>query len=230
MLPTDDTFRALTRSAPWRWRTLHLRHTTPERTVEAWARRPHDLLVRDPRGQVHREHGWPYGSSGGGVGVPARRSPQDVEPELRPDGLVARRPDDWWIEYGDVIWENYAWSAMLDPVELSHHTTLTDLRSRQRLGRETWWATAAAEEGYDPRCGCCPLLRSAVSDRDEHDGDPTWQPRDPAAYPAAYDVAVDVVTGVVVSIAPVEGPDRFHTFEVELVEVDPDLDHLFGGG
>lgn len=225
---TEDTFRALARSGPWRWRSLHLVHTTSDRSVEAWARRPHDLLVRDAGGRLHREHGWPYTQSGGAAAMPERRSPQDVVPALRPDGLVERRPDEWWIEYGDVIWENYTWSAMLDPVELSHHTTLVDLRSHPRRGRETWWATASAEEGYDPRCGCCPLLWSAVSDRDERGGDPDWVPPDPATYPTAYEVGLDVATGVVVSLAGVDGPDGSPAFEVDLLEVDPDLDHLFG--
>ncbi|WP_435743449.1 hypothetical protein [Nocardioides sp. SYSU DS0663] len=226
---TEETFRALARSAPWRWRTLHLTHETADRAVEAWARRPHDLLVRTADGAVHHEHGWPYGQSPlGPAGLPPRRSPQDVEPVWRADGLVARRPDDWWIEYGDVIWENYRWSAMLDPVELSHHTTVADLRAGEREGRRTWWARVSAEEGYDPRCGCCPLLWSEVSDRDEYatSGRP-WSPPADTTYPAAYDVALDVETAVVVSLAPVEGPDRSHTFEVTLHEVDADLDALF---
>lgn len=72
---------------------------------------------------------------------------------------------------------------------------------------------------YEPRCGCCPLLWSWVSDRAEYgDDDPGWEPSAGTVYPEAYDVALDVATGVVVQLTPVGGsrPDR--GFEITIHE------------
>lgn len=112
------------------------------------------------------------------------------------------------------MWQSHDWVAMLDPVELSHHVDLLDLRATSPGGRETWWAVARPVEGYEPRCGCCPLVFSEISERDEHgDG---WVPSVDTGYPSSYDVALDVGTGVVVS-AQVRGHDRRRWgFEVEI--------------
>ena len=71
----------------------------------------------------------------------------------------------------------------------------------------------AAVDGCEPRCGCCPLLWSAVSEREEAvAGGRTWPDKHHpgVTYPEAYDVALDVPTGIVVSLAAVgegTGPD-----------------------
>ena len=139
----------------------------------------------------------------------------DVPPTLRPDGLVDARPDELVedfaerhsIVYDDPMWQSYEWVAMLDPVELSHHTFVSELRAEDRDGRPTWFARVAAEEGYEPRCTCCPLLWSAVTERAEAAvGGPTWADVHPdVAYPEAYDVGLDVQTGIVVSLDDVGG-------------------------
>jgi hypothetical protein len=131
------------------------------------------------------------------------------------------------------MYQSYDWVAVLDPVELSHHTSLTDLRDEERLGRRTWWATVRPEEGYEPRCGCCPLLWSFISERDEsasHGDDVgAWEPPSGTVYPEAYDVALDVRTGVVVAVDPM-GPSSLPAWHrLELLEVDADLDALFDG-
>jgi hypothetical protein len=102
---TDDSFRALARSSPWRWRSLHLVHRGRAGEAEARLTRPGDDW--DP-------------------------------PPLRPDGLVAERWDTGYDE--DLIVGDYRWVAMLDPLELSHHVELADLRVTERHGRPTWWA------------------------------------------------------------------------------------------
>jgi hypothetical protein len=245
---TEDSFRALARSSPWRWRALHFVREDGRRPgygpVEAWVRRPGRMVVRDAAGGVHRidERGelgssrvFLWSSTDPGVTVadpPGLRYPHEVAPGRRPDGLVAVRPPDDEVAYDDPMWQSYDWVAMLDPVELSHHTTLDSLRDHDRDGRRTWSARMRAAEGYEPRCGCCALLWSFISDRDEEadeDRREEWRPRPGVVYPDAYDVALDVQTGVVVDLRPLGGIRDDLGFAVRLLEVDPDLDALFPG-
>jgi hypothetical protein len=218
---SEDTFRALARSSPWRWRTLHFTYADDHQDVEAWLRRPGQLLVRRPGERDLRVDERKRAE-------PARW-PHEVEPVRRPDGLVARRPSEPEVEYDDPMYQSYNWVALLDPVELSHHTTVAELREEERLGRRTWWARMRPEEGYEPRCGCCPLLWSLISDRDDNDpGDvgSSWRPSHGTTYPEAYDVALDVGSGVAVEVSPV-GPSSIPAWHrVELLEVDGDLDGL----
>ena len=243
--PTPDAFRALARSSPWRWTTLHFTHRDARGPVEAWLRRPGDLLVRTADGERHRVHERRGSASYVLDGMPARYTdaelrparspqpvpltPQDVAPRLRPDGLVAERPTDPRIEYDDPMWQTYRWVAMLDPVELSHHVTVGSLREEALDGRRVWRAEVRAEEGYDPRCGgsCCELLWSDVSRRGGS-LDPGDVPPVPpgTVYPDAYDVALDLQTGVVVRLAPIGGNRGDLAFATTLHEVDADLDRV----
>lgn len=138
---SEDSFRALARSSPWRWRSLHFtRRGGEEETVEAWLTRPGELVVRDARGRRHVQHLDLNATRGtvsvsvsvadGGEGAAARteaarilaqpvRWAGDLTPVVRLDGLVAHRPDDWSASYETPFWENYRWAAMLDPVELA---------------------------------------------------------------------------------------------------------------
>lgn len=220
MNPTADDFQALARSSPWRWSTLHFTHTGRANSfaaVEAWLARPGQLLVRHAGG-VERHDGWPYGGSG-----PDGVWPSEVEPVLRPDGLVERRPEWEAIRWGDPMYTNYQWVAMLDPVELSHEVDITDVRVGERFGRPTWEARAAALDGYDPTCACCPLIRCEIADRYEYDdGSGTWTPPPSTTYPTAYDVALDVATSVVVRSEAVGGDRAGLDFELEILEVDAD--------
>lgn len=212
---TEDAFRALARSSPWRWRNLHFaRHGSAP--LRAWVRRPGELRVIDAAGRstveretledhagvltVVAEHGEPSPRKPRVV----RRWPHEVEPVRRTDGLVARRPEEimqegnvfTMVEYGDPMHLNYQWVAMLDPVELSAGTSVSDLAAGQHHGRPVWEATMTALDGYDPTCSCCPLLWSAVSDALEFGSG--HQPDRP--YPESYRVALDVETGVVVRL------------------------------
>lgn len=232
--PTPDAFHALARSSPWRWRTLHFTHRGTDGEVEAWVRRPGRLRVRRPGKPDLFESGVPY--TRGWVSTdpdfvpPEPKVPQDVEPTWRPDGLVAERPTSMEIDYDDPMYGNFSWVAMLDPVELSHHVDVSDLRATEVGGRLAWRAFLRAEEGYDARCGgnCCELLYSDVSRRAEF-ADPADAPppRPGVVYPDGYDVALDVQTGVVVRCLPVGGDADSPWLEVDIHEVDADVDHLF---
>jgi hypothetical protein len=239
---TVDSFRALARSSPWRWRTLHFsRRGGLLGDVEAWVRRPGELAVRVGDGSLEYVTGVPYSSSvltlaagpAGSAVVPAReeRSHRDEGVVLRPDGLVGERPPDWYLELSDPMWENYTWTAMLDPDELSHHVVVEGVQREVRRGRETWRARLVPQPGYAPRCGCCPLLWSEVAAVEEYRNEPERLARFAAeGYPDAHDVALDVQTGVVVSLEPVGGGHSSHRgFELEIHAVDSDLDDVFAG-
>lgn len=233
MSPTADAFHALARSSPWRWMMLHFRHRSEVTgPCEAWVHRPGELLVRLPDGTERRESGLPYSnmtsmatwSSAGSPPPPVveRRLPHEATPAYRPDGLVAARPDESGVDYDDPMYGNYSWVAMLDPVELSHHVAVANLREEEVAGRPAWRADLRAEQGYAPRCGgnCCELLYSEAGLRadfdDEGDIPDGWRGRD---YPDHYDVALDVQTGVVVRCLPVGGEPDSPWLENDILEV-----------
>jgi hypothetical protein len=229
VVPTDDSFRALARSSPWRWSTLHLRRRHADGSdVEAWIRRPDWMLVRTDRGEYVQRAGARTvailtASTDGGGAARTEVLPWggSLTPTYRSDGLVAARPEGR-VDYDDPMHQNYEWVAMLDPVELTAGVELADLRAEVRAGRETWWARARAVDGYDPRCSCCPLLWSPVSDELEYGEDGSPYSTD---YPSGYDVALDVGTGVVVALRP-DGGRADLGFDVDILDVDADLAEL----
>jgi hypothetical protein len=234
--PTEDSYRALARSAPWLFRSLHFTQERPDDRgrVEAWLSRPGRLLVALANGERWVQRGTPWNNGqvlrGGRMVEDVRPHALQFSPERRPDGLVRERPADPRIDFDDPLWSSYDWVAMLDPVELSHHTSVSGLEATERHGRETWWAEVAALDGYEPRCGCCPLLWGRISERDEGAiGGPTYAARHPdVAYPEAWLVALDRATGVVVDLSPIGGDRKDVGFGVRILEVDPDLpDSLF---
>lgn len=225
--PTEDAFHALARSSPWRWTSLHLVHRsgiTPAVAgghVEAWLARPDGVRLVGADGRPIRNSLGEQDSDG----RPSRpwRPPG---PTYRSDGLVARRPgggswDDTTL-CDDLFWNSYYWVAMLDPVELSHHVRVADLREDTVCGRPAWRAFLVAEPGYEPRCGgnCCELLWSEVGLMADFADDPSrvpaeWRGLD---YPDGYDVALDVRTGVVARCHPVGGDPAAPWLENDILE------------
>ncbi|QDO89618.1 hypothetical protein FNH13_15830 [Ornithinimicrobium ciconiae] len=128
--PGPDDFRALARSSPWRFGTLHFTHRPEgEEPVEAWLTRPGHLEVV-ARGERHVETGVPYtrvsfGWSDPGPVPAADAAPGlaslDAEPGLAPPELTegsregsssgvapqsvepARRPDGLVVERPDAL-------------------------------------------------------------------------------------------------------------------------------
>ena len=230
--PSAESFAALARSSPWLWSTVRFttRGLPDERfpAVRAWLRRPDRLRVETLDGrlvQVVREAGPDVVELTLSGGRPLRRA----------DGLVDRRPGNRW-SYDAPMYQNYRWVALLDPVELAdgidRDTDATvpalvvdDVREVEHGGRPAWEAVVRTTPAYEPRCGCCPLLRSLEVDireygpRSEHVLD---------VYPEAYRVRLDVGTGVCVFTAAIGGaePNELHDVRIEAVD-EPMADGLF---
>lgn len=109
------------------------------------------------------------------------------------------------------MWQDYVWTAMLDPLELSHgvaveDVTVTTVRGRPAWSATCWPLTRKGEEwegGYKPRCGCCPLLGSAASHLVEYGPeDPTLTDHELST---VYSIHLDVQTGIVVDLTPLDG-------------------------
>lgn len=241
--PAPDDFRALARSSPWRFRTLHWTHYgagahNEDRRVEAWLRRPGHLTVRDASG-VRIATGVPHAvttmwftsateaeaAAGAGSSTDWSAVDEPHAPWFRPDGLVAVRPVDYHLTHGDPMWQSYFWTAMLDPEELSHDVDITDVYAADRLGRPTWWATASTTPDYDPRCDCCALLNDQGSiqlvERLFDDGERRergWETYSDDV-PTAHLVGLDVQTGIVVDITELDGScDTWVSNEIHAVD------------
>lgn len=224
-VPSAEDFRALARSSPWRFTRVHFTHrqqdtgrTGAEGAVEAWLdRRLQRVTVRTPHG-IEVAEGVPYGGAvalaaweeeGSETAVPPSQRSDAVL--YRPDGLVAERPPEWHYDHGDPMWRDYQWTAMLDPAELGQGVEITELTATVLRGRPTWAATCRPlvgagedwEGGYEPRCGCCPLLDSLASRLLEYGpDDPTLATEEP---PTTYCVHLDVQTGIVVDVTALDG-------------------------
>ena len=243
LVPTADSFSALARSSPWRWSTLRF---TVRRGVEgnrpdpvrAWLRRPDQLRVETLDGallQIVREPPLQIGVLTSDGGFP-RGLPWPVEaepPVLRPDGLVDVRPA--MISADAPMYEDYRWVAMLDPVELADGLDrdtgepfdaliVDDVTEVDHGGRSAWEAVVRTTHFYEPRCGCCPLLRTREVDLLEFADFPQYVL---SVYPDAYRVRLDVGTGVCVATEEIGGltPGRGHDLRIEAVDerMDDDL-------
>ena len=232
-MPGADDLAALARSSSWRWATLRFTvswprdpwQTTP---VRAWLRRPDRLRVETLDGDLLQVVHEPRSTGAG--------TTEDVpRPSLRPDGLVAERPRG--PSYDDPMYQDYAWVAMLDPAELADGTARDDdalpgpplvvgsVAEVRHAGRPAWEAVVVPTTAYEPRCGCCPLLRSRHIDLLEYRDDPE---RLLAVYPETFRVRLDVGTGVCVLTEELDGrrPGHGHDLRIEAVD-DPMDDALF---
>jgi hypothetical protein len=222
--PTDDDFRALARSSPWLWSTLRftVRWSLEAHGVtalRAWLRRPDRLRVETVDGALVQV-------------VHEPRRPAAPEPELRPDGLVARRPPVWQHEVDDPMHQNYFWVSVLDPAEFADGDAddgtdlpgldLVEIGVVDHGGRPAWEALVRTTPAYEPRCGCCSLLRDRRIDELE------WGEAKLDAYPEAYRVRLDVGTGVCVRTEALGGSiaGQGHELRIEAVD-EPMGDELF---
>jgi hypothetical protein len=244
--PSADSFAALARSSPWRWSTLRFAVSWPvdpwrSGAVRAWLRRPDSLRVESSDGAVLRAERTPPPTIGilgphGGSTRSAVWASQTGPPALRPDGLVAERPDDPLLTYDDPMHESYHWVAMLHPAELADGLNrgtgapapalrVESVAAVEHGGRAAWEAVVVPEETYEPRCGCCPLLRTRAVDLLEYGDRPEHLLE---AYPDAFRVRLDVHTGVCVLTEEIGGssPGKGHDLRIEAVD-EPMADELF---
>jgi hypothetical protein len=247
-VPSADDFAALARSSPWRWSTLAFTEGRAQPgardTVRAWLRRPDALRVETVGGalvQVVRERPQEVGvltiSGGRSRHLPWPRDVGAPAPELRPDGLVAARPSTWELSYDAPMYQDYFWVAMLDPVELADGqdaatgevarpaVLVDDLADVEHFDRPAWEAVVRPTDVYEPRCGCCPLLRTRRVDVLEWESYPGGVLAD---YPEAFRVRLDVGTGVCVRTEHIGGltPGAGHELRIEAVD-EPMDDVLF---
>lgn len=242
---TEERFRALARSSPWRWSTLRFTlvrrpsHTPGFETgLRAWVRRPDAVRVEDLHGnlvQVVHEEPRTVGllTPEGGSTMPLQ-DPRSSPPPLDDDGFVVERP--WMLDYDGPMFQDYHWVAMLDPVELGDGhdggpgTRLRDLEEVDHHGRAAWQASLEPTDDYEPRCSCCPLLPSAASDgREAEAGGSALAALDPGfRYADSHLVRIDVQTGVCVYAEQQGGSRDGHWHRVKIEAVDePMADELF---
>lgn len=241
--PTEDTFRALARSSPWRWSTVVLTWTgagvqadDPHRE-RAWLRRPDDLRLEDLSGQhparvERRDVGQGratltrWGTHPGGDRGPApwERWPSPADATWRDDRLVATRPDRYAVDTDAPFNGSYRWTALLDPVELADPhvdepggpaTTVVDLAAITHHGRAAWSAVLLPATGYDPRCPCCALLPHPDVGLPLPDG---------MSLPVPTWVVLDLGTGICVRTEVLEGVRAGWGHDVAIEAVDVRLD------
>jgi hypothetical protein len=220
MDPTPERFHRLARSAPYRWSRLVLEGT--------W--RPRDepvrvLVVRPDYVRVERLDGTAVGearkgSVSSGVALTSdgwhvpHVPPLPPPPDLDGDGLVttARRP---WAQGPEVpFWQDYRFVAVLDPYELSDGVDVLELAAVDHGGRPAWQALLRPSPAYEPRCGCCPLMRTRGTDMMEG--------LDPLpAYADAHQVRLDVRTGICVRTREAGGPWDGQGHNLVLVQAAP---------
>ncbi len=202
--PTTDEFTALARSSPGRWTSLRftLDWQRGPGPVRAWLRRPDRLRVEALDGAL----------------VSVVREPPETERDAP-------------------FYENYFWIAMLDPIELADGRNvetgepdgpallIDELTEVDHGGRPAWEAVVRPTAAYEPRCGCCPLLRTRAVDLWEYADYPEHIL---AAYPDAFRVRLDVGTGVCVFTEELGGltPGVRHDLRIEAVD-EPMADDLF---
>lgn len=162
--PDLDDVRALARSSPWRWTSL--------------------LLVPPEAGR-----GW---SGLGGYEQQRPRRPLEPsapQPDMRGDGLVARRPWGWEVDDDDPLSGSCRWVAMLDPVELADGSppftgeTGADDRDSALSPLEAVRPVAVVE--HEGRAACSPGQRYLA-------GDPAYESSTGADCRATGPVAADV--------------------------------------
>lgn len=254
---TVDSFAALARSSPWRWRTLRfVQQAIGARPAQrCWVRRPNDLRVEPLAGQDGRAEVFHAGPAQVAALVP---SDGDQEPEpfrvlrqgdpgfpapvVGADGLVTALPEfrHGFLDYDDPTPDNYHFVAMLNPVELAGGDD-DPVASHRAYGRSVLIEDLAEVE---------------------HHGRPTWQavltpterygPRcaccallytalsaDRVGFPAdglpvSYRARLDVQTGVCVQTTPltaegsIDQTNARHGHELAIEAVDePMADELF---
>lgn len=218
MEPTPERFQRLARSAPYRWRELVLEGSWGPfvRPARVRVELPDRLRVEDLDGGL--VYDGRQGSLGSGVMLSAdgnRRPcvpPPPPPPDLDADGLVttSRQP---WNDGPDVpMWQDYRFVAILDPYELSAGVDVLEVQAVEHGDRPAWEALLRPTSEYEPRCACCPLMRTRDTDLAEG-----LEPL--PGYAEVHRVRLDLGSGVCVSAREVDGPTAGQGHDLVLLQV-----------
>ncbi|BBE22067.1 hypothetical protein MN0502_09500 [Arthrobacter sp. MN05-02] len=216
---SEETFRSLCRSSPWRWETLRFTITwrapsdqgldTPA-PLKAWLRRPAALRVEAADGSLlHSTTG--NETSRDALYVSATRkswllAPRLVTPVYDDARLVRRRPE---AAYGEAMFADPRWSSMLDPVELAGNAPV----AMAFPGAERVEVADLAEGSFAGR----PVLTAVVRPNASY---VPAAPGRPLVGPGATRVAVDLGTAVCVSTTALDGPTRGAGHDLQILGVD----------
>lgn len=238
--PTAEEFRGLARSSPRAWSTIRfLLRSGPGAPIRAWIARPDRLRVESHLGEPLRVESARSVPRSPGASVPwVRLGRVDFGPyDARTPG---ERPDDAWWRPEDTVpqYQDYRWVAMLEPLELADSWRDPDelpggvaadgppvevhrVDRHRHHGRSALAAEVSTRASYDPRCSCCPLLRSADAlVNDGFDRSST----DLGAAPTRFLVVLDEGSGVCVAVTELDGADAGAGFDVAIEEVDEPYD------
>ena len=223
-----EIFRCLCRSSPWKWESLRfeLRAVQPDGPepgapggmLRAWTRRPGALRVESADGTLLYSTTGINDSRDGFYVSATRKSwllpPHLVTPVFNDIHLVRRRPE---AAYGEPVFGNGRWSAMLDPVELAgsapvayeapfaNPVEIHELREVEHQGRRALEAVVSPNQTYVPYDAGHPLLPEGRTE-----------------------VRVDWRTGVCVSAVAMNGPQQGGGHSLTILGVDEYmLDDLF---
>ena len=111
------------------------------------------MTVRSSQG-LEVSEGPPYGTRSSEDGehrtASSAGSMQPPGLPLRLDGLMEHRPEGWHYDRGDPMWQDYLWTAMLDPVELTYGVDITCIVATTVRGRPAWAATCRPHPRSNP--------------------------------------------------------------------------------
>jgi hypothetical protein len=116
------------------------------------------------------------------------------------------------------MWQDYRFVAVLDPYELSDGVDVLEVAAVEHGGRPAWDALLRPTPAYQPRCACCPLMRTRDTDRMEG-----LQPL--PAYADAHRVRLDVGTGVCVRTRELGGPSDGEGHDLVLLQAGTTSQH-----
>ncbi|GAA3615926.1 hypothetical protein GCM10022199_20330 [Marihabitans asiaticum] len=248
--PSEDAFRALARSSPWRWSSVRLTWHDPlgddVGDAQAWIR-DRSLLRVEYAGEVQVGRHEPavamrYALDGDRTGGEPVHLPRlrEIDPVLGEDGLVLLRPDRDDVEDADPFWQTYLWLALLDPVEVADGDSSRDpvtgeerplAEGEQVPGTRITELRAAQRRGREtwwarvtPTWAYAPRCGCCPLLWGEvsewFEGEAGGPVADRRDYPESYEVALDVQTGICVQARPVGSAPAFAGHDVTIHEVD----------
>ena len=235
---TDDSFRHLCRSSPWRWQTLRfeihrmeseaVRNQRPQvretasgsevMNMVCWVRRPGALRVETPEGKLLAST-TKINDSRDSLFISGNRKPWLLPPSLTNpvkdlDGFVVRRPE---ALYGEPAYGSGRFAAALDPVELAGERPVAfekpfaNVAEIEDIARVEHHGRDSVEAILTPNNSYSPLFPAA-----------------PLLYPGRTAVRIDLQTAICVASQSLDGETSGAGHSMTLKGIDEYmLDDLF---